>query len=424
MDFGSHLAGKKYQCDKIIIIMTSRTHGKLKMTFLNRPYSGMWWVSRDVFRNKWTGHCTNLEGVSFSLFNNVGLENVYMTKDWLDFSVEHLSHYFKGISLGILSNFQVIVTKFSEYLTNVRQISIPNADRSAFHNTLAVLPMYLEKTDKLCGSDMLLENVHVGDRLQCLYMYALSATLTSLWQVGIQRVLIPVNFVEQPASINEAIRLFRSSGSGRDESTMEIVHINVTEIGNGKNIPSDAMDLLFLAFNGSMPDSELMRWVGPRDQRDQWKSIYFSEPDLILHTRSPSIWRLTKTIEDGKVMAAHRLHPLPHAVDFPDDNINVLNKYIPNYGNWSNFSGLEVQGGGSCCDAGNWWPGKDDYPHCGNFFSLCGYNRNPTNVEEAINFHKRLAPYPRIRLIDGMNVPLISEHGRVCVPPKSGRCDS
>ena len=88
----------------------------------------MYYRTNDVLQNKWTGHCTNLEGVSFSLFNNVWLDTVYITKDWLDFSVEHLLHYFKSIntlrvSIWAFSRIsKVVVTKLSKYLISVRQI--------------------------------------------------------------------------------------------------------------------------------------------------------------------------------------------------------------------------------------------------------------------------------------------------------------
>jgi hypothetical protein len=410
---------------------TSRVRDAIMMPFntmtstnhQNDNYSGMWWISRDMFEQKWIGHCRNLEGVSFSLFNNIGHENIHMSKDWLDFNVEHLSHYFKAAKMDELSNFRNIVAKYTTYLTNTSQIEVPSNERSAFQNTMAILPVYLSNGDKVCGGDILLENVRSGDRVLCLYMYALSATLTSLWHAGIRRVLIPTNFVEQPPSVIEAIQIFRNHGIGRDKSVMEIVHVNVTEVGGNKLLPSDALDLLYLALNGSMLEPEMSRWVGPPDQRDQWKFIYFSEPDLVLHTRSSSIRRLTESIEDGKLIAAHRFQPLLHAVDFPDDHFNVLNKYIPSYANFSIFSDLNVQGGDSCCDAGNWWPGYDNYPTCGSFFHTCGYNRNPANVEEAFQYHERLFAYPRVRLIDGMNVFSVQEHGRVCFPRKGGSCD-
>lgn len=376
-----------------------------------------------MFEQHWFGSCGSLEDSSFQLFENVGPANIYMTNDWLDFCVEHLSHYIKGVPLHVLSNFRSVFSKFNNYLTNTRQIE--KKQGSPFYSTLAILPMYLTSGDNMCGSDVPLEQLieHEKDREQCLYMYALSATLTSLWQAGIRRVIIPMNVVDSPPVVQEAIKIFRSSGIGRAESIMEIIPVNVTEGINSDVFPCNALDQLKLALTGHMQEPELSRWIGPSDQHDQWKFIYFSEPDLVLHTRSSSIRRLTESIEDGKIIAAHRFQPMLHVVDFPDDNVDVLYKYIPNYANFSDFIDLDVQAVDSCCDAGNWWPGPDDFPTCGRFYHSCGFYRNPLNIEQASRFHERLFPYPRVRLIDGMNVLSVQEHGRVCIPRKGGNCN-
>lgn len=74
-------------------------------------YSGMWWVRRDVFVSHWNASvpCGNYEAASFKLFNNVADDNICMAKDWLDFSVEHLSHYFKQLDIGSLPTFEGLI---------------------------------------------------------------------------------------------------------------------------------------------------------------------------------------------------------------------------------------------------------------------------------------------------------------------------
>jgi hypothetical protein len=136
-------------------------------------YSGMWWVRLDMFQQKCNGNSTNLEGVSFILFKNIGHWNIYMTRDWLDFIVVYISRYFNVQSMHVLSNFQSVDGKYTTYMEKASRIILLTTERSAFRSTLAIVPM---------STHILLHDVDSKDRVPCRYMYALSATLTSLWQ--------------------------------------------------------------------------------------------------------------------------------------------------------------------------------------------------------------------------------------------------
>jgi hypothetical protein len=113
---------------------------------------------------------------------------------------------------------------------------------------------------------------------------------------------------------------------------------------------------------------------------------------------------------------------MKHEVDAPPNHTNTYSLFLPNHKQFSDFIDLDGDAGDSCCDAGNWWPGIDDYPKCNNFWYLCGFidddNVKIDNREEAYTHHKRLLAYPNIRLRNGMNVPVVQAHGRVCYPKK------
>jgi hypothetical protein len=49
----------------------------------------------------------------------------------------------------------------------------------------------------------------------------------------------------------------------------------------------------------------------------RWKYVFYSEPDLALNSRASAIPALTAELASGKLIAAHRLQPIPHAFDFP-----------------------------------------------------------------------------------------------------------
>jgi hypothetical protein len=110
---------------------------------------------------------------------------------------------------------------------------------------------------------------------------------------------------------------------------MEIVHVNITEVRQSKLLPSDALAFLFLALNESMFQLELLRWVGPPDQRDQWKFILFFRTGSsdtcksICCTTSYGIYR------GWENDCCPPIPILMHVVDFPGDSFEVSKKYIP-----------------------------------------------------------------------------------------------
>jgi hypothetical protein len=395
-------------------------------------YSGMWWVRRDVFVSKWnaTSRCANYEAASFKLFNEVTDDNIYMTKDWLDFSVEHLSHYFKQLDAVSLPTFEGMIRRFLQAPTKKNSKS----RHSVFHYTLAVLPIYFSDSDALCDWDISLDDVeNYKGQVRCLYMYSLSATLKSLWQSGIRRVVLAGNLGDHVPIVQQAISTFWNFGPGQDGSNMDIQYVYVPGEGISNNMPCNTLDQLQAALSYYMTNGERAQWLGEKqDVQDGWRYVYFSEPDLLLHSRLSAVPALQQALDDGQLLTAHRLQLMKHEVDAPPNHPNPYSLFLPNYQQFADFIDLDGgDGGDSCCDAGNWWPGMDDYPKCNNWWYLCGFIDDDENEiiesrEQAYRTHQRLMKYPNIRLRNGMTVPVVHAHGRVCIPKRStdGGCHS
>lgn len=79
----------------------------------------------------------NVEGGCFAVLNqNRG--NVYMTYDWLDFAVEHMSKWWKV--LGIFKDdipYNMVINKFQAHVKKVQRMS--TSSERAMQNTIAVI---------------------------------------------------------------------------------------------------------------------------------------------------------------------------------------------------------------------------------------------------------------------------------------------
>jgi hypothetical protein len=68
--------------------------------------------------------------------------------------------------------------------------------------------------------------------------------------------------------------------------------------------------------SSSSDDNFVTSWLGTNPH--QWQHIYFSEPDLLLQTNPTALPILIREMNKGRILTAHRLHPIPHIQQFGD----------------------------------------------------------------------------------------------------------
>ena len=83
-------------------------------------------------------------------------------------------------------------------------------------------------------------------------------------------------------------------------------------------------------------------------------------------------------------------------------------------GNFSKFQDVSVGGNDVCSDAGNYWPGRV-IENCGAPWYICGLHLSGSD-QDRLEQIQRLLPYPMVRILDGLGVPLVDEHARMCIP--------
>ena len=138
----------------------------------------------------------------------------------------------------------------------------------------------------------------------------------------------------------------------------------------------------------------------------------YKRQDTLLSTRQSSLVALGEALEQGNVLAPHRLQPIPRGSDFLGSEVVYENSsIIPASEPFEHVHEVDSNNM-SCCDAGGFKPMAIFVPY-DNFWWLSGFEKTSTMPIEVA--HKHLLLYPFMRLTHGTNVVFAgTEHGKLC----------
>jgi len=420
-------------------------------------YSGVWYANREKFLKIKVSNMKTLEAATHHLIP--AANEVRMARDWFDFSVEHISHWFKHFQKGPKLSasdseevMQKIVQTIKQYL-HKDGTQYLTAENSAMRETIALLPLYdIEESGQTEVSLRLPMTTPKSanpdkERSKIVTMYSVAATIWSMHKIGIRRVVVAGRTDEQPLLvktvfwiINDLIETSMRKGENSDNALfhpIELVFINAfnetlaaTNRAGKKLVllPQHAIQKLQFAMKGMLNPSETQVMLG--NDPSYWRYVYFTEADLILHSRPSALPSFRQHLDAGDAIAAYRFQVLPHEADFPE--LKYPGQLVPNLGVFSDVKDLNPQNGDACCDLGDTWPGKE-HGKCGAgvFWLYCGFPKNKedgtskkkyTNEADALEAHKRLVKYPMLRIQSGLGVVVVGSHARVCRPSKVGSC--
>jgi hypothetical protein len=399
-----------------------KTETNQKVGFLNisdfgsegEMYSGMWWQNRTVFLSNHFDNVKMLEFASFNAFTKhhgrYSGGGVLLTRNWLDMSVEHLSKYVKHLDFYYKKQTAVrgrLVEILQTYIHNAVGYPISSGAELAMHSTIAILPLKAAAEEP--------DNE--------LIVFEMGATLASLWKVGIGRaIVVGVSESEQKLA-EDAFALLKAKLAIRPMELAYVQHVART-IEESLLVPRVALLGLQKVMHPDNTDAAAQQaWLGSDPSR--WECVYFTEPDLILQTRPSALPAISQVLREGKLMAAHRLEPIPHQRDIPqtDDYRFVL----PDTASFSTITQLGTND--VCCDQGMYYPANRDDPTtpekviykgvCPGMWAYCGFAREGKDYKNPavlLNEHDRLLQYPLFSLQFGTGLPLVSAHQRMCVP--------
>lgn len=205
------------------------------------------------------------------------------------------------------------------------------------------------------------------------------------------------------------------------------------------NVPRGALIGMQMALSGKLSEGHTKDWLGDKSKTGEWKYFYLTEPDTILSTAPHILPLIRQGLDQGWIFFPHRLQPIPHEADLPvDHSFMSPGRYVPGSispfsnitllknpwaDNRSNVEGLYAH----CCDTGIFKPGRTEefgtkQQPCGRWWWACGFTNQESNISamEALEFHKRLVPYPMMRLQGGTAVVVAAtEMGRRCSPSRT-----
>lgn len=343
-------------------------------------------------------------------------EKVRMSADWMDFSVEHMSKWWKMISaLNDYQNdvaFNKMNQAFLEYTkaTVSRTVSsdIENVSR-LLHPTIAIVAF---------------NSYGTSPRQMRLTISALGATLASMARVGFGRIVVVGLKKSDEPLVWGAVELLTT-----EHTLPEFQFINIqnatwsTTKHLAFNIPRAAVIGLQNAFRGKMKNHEAFQWLGKKG-KNYWKYVYLTEPDTLLQTRQMSLKSIHDALEDGMVLIPHRFQPIPHYIDLV--GFGPRENYLQPLGVFKDKPVIKIRSDiDSCCDEGA--HPVTEFPYCGNTWFTCGFteetrhkiwkSKNDTAYNEK---HKMLIPYDFIQINGGTEIVSLagSNSGRSCRPEK------
>lgn len=435
---------------------------------LGDAYAAAWWMNVERFRS-FKMNLVNNEGVVFRAMDP--LHTIRMTVDWTDFSVEHLSKWWKVVEYSrYATGHERLVRNLYHYVYHsLQSASLLTVDTKDANNpmtdTLAVLAYAPIKADQ------------PSDRDKTLDVTVLAAQVASLIKIGCGRVAVVFHSPHLPYVVTHVwpalVELLQETSTktkflswidwwsdysrrSSERSETDFRHPNTLNATFGwtelalvpintsvpEMMPIPTVKLLYEALFGdeltaansstSWSSEEYAMLLGPRGTG--WNYIYYTEPDSPLLTRQESLPQFRTILDQGMALFPHRLTAVAHESDLAKQDEdgtsggtgshgNQLSTYdlpsryyLPAKDNWTNV--LELSHSVGCCDGGkHYYPALDDFPNAKGFWFTEGFGetiKNTTN-EHRERF-RRMVTYSLIRIPHGINITLFqaSEHGRLC----------
>ena len=109
------------------------------------------------------------------------------------------------------------------------------------------------------------------------------------------------------------------------------------------NMPKGSLYVMQHGFKGDLDPKRTKDLFGTTTNKSYWKYVYLTEPDTILQTKPWVLPQLKSALDQGLVLAPHRLQPIPHEADFI--GMKDETRFIRAEGNFSTVLDLDTLDG-------------------------------------------------------------------------------
>jgi hypothetical protein len=409
-------------------------------------YSGSWLIPIQNFQSLPAQDIRTLEDASHQVYYS-SKQDVRMSVDWLDFSVEHLSRWYKKLDMFQERHNDIAINKITgnllRYLQNTplgtKKLVDSASSSSSSSSSEPSLPLLHPTIAVVSAASMLNTKTPTSlKRSTDLTITTLGATVASLLRAGFGRVVCTGITEEDKLAVKETFALIAEQYADRGDwiTTTEFSYVSMEEEFyksqyNSINRPKGTVCGLQKAFRGDFNASYTEKWLGTNRDPSYWKYVYFTEPDLVLQTRPSVLPAIHTALEKGRLLMPHRIEPIVHELDLirHDDGrvYDGTNDYLPAEGD-AFLDILDLDGDTDmCCDGGNdrpSWDKKDDPTEgeCTSWWWECGYTRpwEDAGIAEEIKHRRILKFTPFVKLTNGIDLVAMpgTEHERRCHPRK------
>jgi len=407
-------------------------------------YSGSWLIPVRNLLDLPAQDMMTLEDASHQVYYS-SPKDVRMSVDWLDFSAEHLSRWFKKLDMVSKRHNDIAINKLTGNLLRYLQdtplrtkqlLDLPTSSSSSepsqplLHPTIAVVSAASMLNTKTPTSIK---------RSNDLTITTLGATVASLLRAGFGRIVCTGITEEDKLAVKETFALIADQYADRGDwiTTTEFSYVQMEEeFYKSKykpiNRPKGTVYGLQKAFRGDFNASYTEQWLGTNHDHSYWKYVYFTEPDLVLQTRPTVLPAIHTALEEGRLLMPHRIEPIVHELDLTRETDGKVydgtNNYLPSTKGDAFLDILDLDGDTDmCCDGGNnrpKWDKKDDPTEgeCVSWWWDCGFTSSwqDAGIAEEIKHRRILMFKPFIKLTNGIDLVALpgTEHERRCHPRK------
>lgn len=377
-------------------------------------FSDSWLMNKKTFLETNLSKIESVEDACFESFTG-RRKQLRMPLDWLDFSVEHMSKWWRVLHVPTFNyTLERVLSIFERYRLERLEAS------------LHFPPQFLQPTIALIAFQQYKqEDGTYASESRRLTISSLAATISSLVQVGMGRIVVVGYEFDDETVVRATFRELGAPTSAVQVSLLgsELDYVRVTpDMVVSKYEPVNLPKASLYGLRHAMVGNDTrwtQQWLGSNPL--QWQYVYLTEPDTMLNTRPSALPHLKTALQDSLILAPHRLQPIPFEADVPESPLP--DTFVP--ADFKTPIQLDSLVGDSCCDeqAGSYRPGSyaESKEHCGNFWWMCGF---PEQTTKKYN-HSRLVHYDFMRLRQGTGVVTLAgtEHGRRCLPKKQSRCE-
>ena len=377
------------------------------------------------------------------------LHKLRMTLDYLDFSVEHLSKWWKMLDWHQYPIvYDSITSKLARYITY--EDEFPTPDDPVLKTTVATIAFQPYSIPSNFAKKKGYDFETWQERAHNLTVLSMAATIESLRRAEMGRVVIAGSLDMHEKYAQDSFRYLVDNLKNQKHETKgdKVTKVGHMEVGFTvmdaaqtktkhleRNMPKGVLVGAREAFvaadlNPSKrtvnQTKNLIEWFGDDQDPKYWQYLYLTEPDSILQTRTTSLKQLKAEVDSGGILSPFRLQPIPHESDLR--GLEARSLYLNEADGFEEVIELDQYNNHDvCCDehkGPDFRPGmegKDEECGKGTKWFMCGFVPEGKKRE---NPHKRLKLYKLIRLAKGTGLTTIAGNlfARRCQPAKNSVC--